>query len=71
MKMARETIGAGADVVLLAPLAAGLSGETPAAIKRGKSPPNFVLAGFDPAIHALGSLETKSWIRGSSPRKTI
>ena len=29
----------------------------------------FVLAGRDLAIHALG-VETKTWIRGTSPRKT-
>jgi hypothetical protein len=33
--------------------------------------PDFVLAGLDPAIHALGRSKTKTWIRGSSPRKTI
>ena len=36
----------------------------------GKSTPNFVLAGLVPAIHALGAVEGKTWMRGSSPRKT-
>src|SRR5439155_1018406 len=54
----------------VSPRAAGLSGEHPAMPKRRKSPPNFVLAGLVPAIHALEAVEGKTWMRGSSPRKT-
>jgi hypothetical protein len=38
--------------------------------REGNRLPNFVLAGLGPAIHALGAVETKTWMRGSGPRKT-
>src|SRR5208282_3200082 len=60
---------------------AGLSGETPAATKQEKSPPQFRLgrAGpvglqptdLDPWASTPWVARDKTWIRGSSPRKTI
>jgi hypothetical protein len=40
------------------------------ALERREIAPNFVLAGLGPAIHASGLSVTKTWMRGSSPRKT-
>src|SRR5713101_3232772 len=59
---------------------AGLSGEHLAAVKGGDRGPKIVLAGLGPwgfsprtSIRGhprLGAVATKSWVRGSSPRKT-
>src|SRR4029077_9594787 len=52
------------------PQAQSCPGKTLAATKGRNSPANLVLAGLVPAIHALAAVETRTWIRGSSPRKT-
>src|SRR5215475_1238505 len=52
------------------PARARLSSEHLAAPNERKSRPNFVLAGLVPAIHALWAVEGKTWMRGSSLRKT-
>ena len=40
------------------------------ALERREIPPNFVLAGLGPGHPRLGTVMTKTWMRGSSPRKT-
>src|SRR6266852_711294 len=60
--------------------AQGCPGKNLAATKGRNSPANFVLAGLDPWAFSrrtsirghprLGAVDTKAWIRGSSPRKT-
>jgi hypothetical protein len=37
---------------------------------RGGQPANLVLAGFDPRLSTPSSAPGKTWMRGSSPRKT-
>src|SRR6266852_1398666 len=60
--------------------AQGCPGKNLAATKGRNSPANFVLAGLDPWAFSprtsirghprLGAVDTKAWMRGSSPRKT-